>query len=206
MKKQDITKGLKYFFKKLEKKSFELDEEKASLVASRREVPFDQVETFSRALMTQNIFIHTVGMNGKHESTILSKAMFSINKVVRLYYSTSFDESVQGYIRLRPCYKQQLIVVERMHGYRPQPELLYASIDECHVIRFFSNWIVKRIDWSKTKISNLDLYKRFKDVERQEYEDRVAEEIAQLEAMELQKTLDKHFGKESRLPIRNMAP
>jgi hypothetical protein len=206
MKKQDITKGLKYFFKKLEKKSSELEEEKASYIASQRNVPFDQVETFARALMTQNIFIHTVGVNGKHESTILSKAMFSINKVVRLYYSTSFDESVQGYIRLRPCYQQQLIVVERMHGYRPKPELLYASIDECHVIRFFSNWIVKRIDWSKTKISNLDLYKRFKEVERQEYEEQVAEEIAQLEAMELQKTLDKHFGKEGRLPIRNVSP
>ncbi|MBN2606777.1 MAG: hypothetical protein JXR47_05520 [Thiotrichales bacterium] len=206
MKKQDITKGLKYFFKKLEKKSSELEEERASLVASHRDVPFDQVENFSRALMTQNIFIHTVGVNGKHESTILSKAMFSINKVVRLYYSTSFDESVQGYIRMRPCYQQQLIVVERMHGYRPKPELLYASIDECHVIRFFSNWVVKRIDWSKTKISNLDLYKRFKEVERQEYEEQVAEEIAQLEAMELQKTLDKHFGKEGRLPIRNVSP
>ncbi|WP_024850363.1 hypothetical protein [Hydrogenovibrio kuenenii] len=200
MKKQEITKGLKYFFKKLEKKSQQLDEERAADLASRREIAFDEVESFSRALMTQNIFIHTIGINGKHESTILAKAMFSINKVVRVYYSTSFDENVQGYIRLRPCYQQQLVVVERMHGYRPKPELLYASVDECHVVRYFANWISKRVDWNKTKISNLDLYKQFKEVERQEYEEKVAEEIAQIEALELKKTLDKHFGKDAKLP------
>lgn len=205
MKKEEITSGLKYFFKKLEKKSQQLDEEKASYEAGHKHVSFDQVELFTRALMTQNIFIHTVGLNGKHESTILAKAIFSINKVVRLYYSTSLDENVQGYIRLRPCYQQQLVVVERMHGYRPKPELLYASLDECHVIRYFSNWIAKRIDWNKTKISNLDLYKRFKEVERQEYEEQVADEIAQIEALELKKTLNKHFGNDVRLPIVGQA-
>ncbi len=86
--------------------------------------------------MTQNIFIYTVGVNGKRESTILTKAMFSINKVVRIYYSTSFDESQQGFLRLSPDVDQQLILVERLHGFRPKPELLYASKDECHVIRF----------------------------------------------------------------------
>lgn len=197
MKKQEMSKGLKYFFKKLEKKSNEIAESKLAYELGHKEIGFDEVEKFARAIMTQNIFIHTVGMNGKSESTILAKAMFSINKVVRIYYSTSFDESVQGYLRLRPCQEQQLVFVERMHGIRPKPELLYASFDECHVIRFFVNWLAKRIDWNKTKIENLDLYKRFKEVERQEYEERVAAEIAQLQAEELQKTLDKHFGKDS---------
>lgn len=201
MKKQEITKGLKYFFKKLEKKSQQLEDERLSYEAGHKEISFDEVENFARALMTQNIFIYTVGVNGKRESTILAKAMFSINKVVRLYYSTSFDESVQGYIRLRASQEQQLVLVERMHGFRPKPELLYASADECHVIRYFANWVAKRIDWNKTKIGNLDLYKRFKEVERTEYEDRVAEEIAELEAQELQKTLDKHFGKDAKAKL-----
>lgn len=196
MKKQDMSKGLRYFFKKLEKKSNEIADSQLAYELGQKEVGFDEVEKFARAIMTQNVFIYTVGVNGKSESTILAKAMFSINKVVRIYYSTSFDESTQGYIRLRPCQQQQLILVERMHGYRPKPELLYASFDECHVIRFFINWLTKRIDWQKTKIAHLDLYKQFKEVERQEYEERVAEEISLLQAEELQKTLDKHFGKD----------
>ncbi|MDX1796677.1 MAG: hypothetical protein R3219_08120 [Hydrogenovibrio sp.] len=200
MNQPDITKSLQYFFKKLEVRSNEIKKLKDAETIDHKQVPFDEVERFARAIMTQNIFIHTVSINGKPESTILTKAMFSINKVVRLYYSTSFDEYRQGYIRIRPCRQQQLIVVERMHGYRPKPELLYASLDECHVIRFFVNWLLKRIDWEKTKLNNLDLYKRFKEIERQEYEEQVAAEIAELEAQEIQKTLDKHFGKEP-LPL-----
>lgn len=200
MNQQDITKGLQYFFKKLEKRSEEIQGLRDAETVNYKPVPFDDVERFARAIMTQNIFIHTVGVNGKRESTILTKAMFSINSVVRLYYSTSFDEARQGYLRIRPCRIQQLVIVERMHGYRPKPEVLYASLDECHVIRFFVNWLLKRIDWEKTKLNNLDLYKQFKEIERQEYEERVASEIAELEAQEIQKTLDKHFGKEP-LPL-----
>lgn len=194
MNKTQISPALRYFFKKMERKSNEIAEFRLREVESHKTVPFDEVEKFSRALMTQNIFIHTVGVNGKHESTILSKAMFSINKVVRLYYSTSFDEYTQGYLRLRPDANQQLILVERLHGYRPKPELLYASMDECHVIRFFVSWLLRRIDWDKTKLDNLDLYKRFMEVEREELEAKIAEEEAEREAEELQKTLDKHFG------------
>ena len=176
MNKIHISPGLRYFFKKMEKKSAEIESLRLLAEENNKVVPFDEVEKFARALMTQNIFIHTVGVNGKHESTILAKAMFSINKVVRLYYSTSFDEYTQGYLRIRPDMNQQMILVERLHGYRPEPEVLYASMDECHVMRFFIGWLLRRIDWEKTKLDNLDLYKRFVEVEREELEAKIAED------------------------------
>ena len=58
----------------------------------------------------------------------------------------------------------------------------------------FIGWLLRRIDWEKTKLDNLDLYKRFVEVEREELEAKIAEEEAEREAEELQKTLDKHFG------------
>ncbi|MGC9385738.1 MAG: hypothetical protein ACP5D0_02225 [Hydrogenovibrio sp.] len=198
MTKNDMSPALKYFFKKLERKSEEVRQIHLLEVDEKHEVPFEEVERFARAIMTQNIFIFTVGVNGKRESTILTKAMFSINKVVRLYYSTSFDETQQGFIRLRPDTEQQLILVERLHGLRPRPELLYASKDECHVVRFFTNWLLRRIDWEKTKINNLDLYKRFVDLERKALEEAIAAEEAEREHHELQKTLSKHFGDNSK--------
>ena len=194
-----MSKSLRHFFKRLEKRSDQLDDLRVADEGMFKEVPFDEIERFSRAIMTQNIFIHTVGINGKHESTILSKAMFSINKVVRLYYSTSIDESRQGYLRLRADKNQQLILVERLHGLRPKPELLYASLDECHVIRFFVNWILKRIDWQKTRIKNLDLYRNMKEIERLEYEEQIAKELELLESQEIQSTLERHFGESHRL-------
>lgn len=203
MQKQLISPAVQYFFKKLEKRSTEIELSLAESSSKHQEISFDEVERFARAIMTQNIFIHTIGLNGKHESTILSKAMFSINKVVRLYYSTSMDDSVQGYLRIRPCIDRQVIVVERLHGYRPNPETLYASKDECHVVRFFVGWLLRRIDWDKTKLNNLDLYKKFVEVEREQLSARIAEEQAEREALELQKTLDKHFGESSSLRRKN---
>jgi hypothetical protein len=197
MKKQEkMSQGLRYFFKRLEKKSVELSEEITRKSFLVKNVPFDEVEKFTRSLMTQNIFINTVGTNGKIESTILSKAIFSINKVVRLYYSTSLDESRQGYIRLRADVGQQLIIVEKLHGLRPTPEVIYASLDECHVIRFFTNWILKRIDWDKTKTKHLELYKLLKEVEQEEHEAMIAKELEELEDLRIQSTLDKHFGQD----------
>jgi len=198
MKQEKMSKGLRYFFKKLEKKSGLLDSEKLEQEESVKEVPFDQVERFARALMTQNIFIYTVGMNGKRESTILTKAMFSINKVVRLYYSTTLDEYGQGYLRLSADYNRQLILVERLHGFRPEPELIYASLDENHVIRFFSNWILKRIDWEKTRVNHLELYKELKRIEVEEAEEKLAKLLAERQEAELQTTLDRHFGSKRR--------
>lgn len=200
MSKTNITPALKYFFKKLERKSDEYYRAEQSQEVKSHSVPFDEVERFARAIMTQNIFIHTVGINGKHESTILTKAMFSINKVVRLYYSTTLDENNQGYIRIRPDSEQQLILVERLHGFRPNPELLYASLDECHVIRFFISWLIRRIDWDKTKVSNLDLYKEFVEIERKEIEDEIAVQQAEQQQTELKNALKKHFPEQKKVP------
>ncbi len=185
MEELTISKGLKYFLQRLETAS-----EQAALNAQKnnfidKEVPFYQVEKFSRAIMTQNIFIRTIGINGKVESTILSKAMFSISKVVRLYYSTSLDLSNQGYLRLRPDMQQQLIIIERLHGLNAKPELLYANLDEMNIIRFFANWILKRIDWDKTKINHLELYNNMKEIEKIEHEEKIAQELAKMEDLHL---------------------
>lgn len=202
MSKSNITPALRYFFKKLERKSDEFYQAEQSRNVKANEVPFDEVERFARAIMTQNIFIHTVGINGKHESTILTKAMFSINKVVRLYYSTTLDENNQGYIRIRPDSVQQLILVERLHGYRPVPELLYASLDECHVIRFFISWLMRRIDWDKTKVSNLDLYKEFVEIERKEIEEEIAIQQAEHQQSELKNAIKMHFPDQKKVPTK----
>lgn len=178
--KKAVTPAVKYFLKHLERRSEALEKVVATERSLAQEVPFEAVENFFRRIMTQNIFIHTVGMNGRPESTILSKATFSMNRVVRLYYSTSFDDSETGFIRIQPNKVKQLIVVERLHGIRPQPEILYQSRDECHVIRFMTRWLLRRIDWKKTHLRNLDLYKQFQEQERQE-------ELERLEALEAQK-------------------
>jgi len=202
MSKKNITPALRYFFKKLERKSDEIYQAENSKNVQSHEVPFDEVERFARAIMTQNIFIHTVGINGKHESTILTKAMFSINKVVRLYYSTTLDENDQGYIRIRPDSEQQLILVERLHGYRPMPELIYASLDECHVIRFFISWLIRRIDWDKTKVNHLDLYKEFAEIERKEVEEEIAAQEAIKQEAELKNAIKKHFPDKKKVPTK----
>ena len=194
MKRNEVTRGLRYFFKKLEKRSDELAEQALLESEKHQEVPFDEVEHFIRSLMTQNIFIHTVGVNGKHESLLLGKAMFNINRVVRIHYSTSFDEANQGYLRVRPDKDEQLIVVERLHGNRPKPELLYASVNECHVMRFLTNWLLRRIDWSKTKIENLDMYRVIREIEQKEYEEKIAAELEEMQSKEIQEMLDKHFS------------
>jgi len=187
-----ITPAVKYFFRRLEKRSAEIQEALDYKASLKQEVFFEEVESFFRQLMTQNIFIHTVGMNGKHESTILSKAVFSMNKVVRLYYSTSFDENNTGFIRIRPDTSQQLIIVERLHGYRPKSEVLYVSRDQCHVIRFMVRWLMRRIDWDKTKLANLDLYKRFIKEQQEELEAEIAAAAALQEEEDIQRALEKH--------------
>jgi len=203
MKNIDVSPALQYFFKKLEKKSESLEGERLIAEAQHEEVPFEELEKFFRALKTQNIFIHTVGMSGKSTSTLLEKAIFNLNKVIRVYYSTSFDESVQGFVRIRIDMEQHLILVEKMHGYRPTPEQLYASKDECHVIRFMVRWLMRRIDWDKTKLENLDLYKRFREQEQEALEAALAEEQARIEEEAIQAELEKHFGSQAKAKIRS---
>ncbi|MBF6058955.1 MULTISPECIES: hypothetical protein [Thiomicrorhabdus] len=150
--------SLQYFYNRLKARSHAV-ERYAQSHQMKEPVNFCDIDSFFRALMTQNIFLFTVGVNGKRESTILSKAIFSMNRVVRIYYSTSFDDTESGFIRIRPDDDEDIILVERLHGYRAQPEVLYASPYSSHVIRFMIRWLIRRIDWSKTKIDNLDLQK-----------------------------------------------
>lgn len=181
MKDLELSPALKYFFKALEKKIAEHDEINRIKAGKIKEVPFDRLEKFFRSLKTQNIFIHTVGVNGKSVSMLLEKAVFNLNKVVRIYYSTSFDESVQGFVRIQVDKNQGLISVERMHGFHPAPEMLYASEDEGRVIRFMVRWLLRRIDWEKTKLNSLDLYQRYIEIQKEEEERKLMEEQALLE-------------------------
>ena len=174
--RKQVTPAVKYFLKHLERRSESLEMVVESERNAIKEIPFEEIENFFRRIMTQNIFIHTVGMNGRPESTILSKATFSMNKVVRVYYSTSFDDSETGFIRIQPNKAQQMIVVERLHGIRPKSEVLYQSRDQCHVIRFMTRWMLRRIDWNKTHLKNLDLYKQFVEQEKQEAIERFEQE------------------------------
>lgn len=193
-----LAPAVKYFFKHLEKRSEQIRSGISEVSSLHKELPFEEVEGFFRQIMTQNIFIHTVGLNGKHESTILAKAIFSMNKVVRVYYSTSFDEDNSGFIRIRPDSQEQLIIVERMHGLRAKSERIYASRDQCHVVRFMVRWLMRRIDWDKTKLNNLELYKRVVALEQEALKRKIEEQIAQQEADELQRALEKFNQKKSR--------
>jgi len=175
--RKKVSPGVKYFLKHLERRSEALEKVVSAESNAYQDLPFEEVEGFFRRIMTQNIFIHTVGMNGRPESTILSKATFSMNRVVRIYYSTSFDDNETGFIRIQPNKAKQLIIVERLHGMRPKSEILYQSRDECHVIRFMTRWLLRRIDWNKTHLRNLDLYKQFHEQEKQE-------ELERLQAIE----------------------
>lgn len=194
MKKMEISEPLEYFFYKLERKVNELEEERKRLAVNEEPVEFDDVERFVRALMTQNIFLHTVGLNGKPESTIMAKATYSINKVIRIYYSTSLDHANQGYIRIHPCHERQTIVVERLHGYLPEAELLYSNKSQRHVIRYVTSWLMNCIDWSKTKLNNLDLYRQMKLEEQKALEAKIAEAREMIQTQEVQEALLKYFG------------
>lgn len=172
-----LTPGVKYFFSSLETRSDLLKEAKRQEAQRFKEIPIDEVEQFFRTIRTQNIFIKTVGLNGKQESTILSKAIFNLNKVVRIFYSISLDDSQSGFVRIMPDVINQTIVIEVLHGLRPKPEVLYHSPNQASIIRFMTRWLLRRIDWKMTKLDNLDLYKQFVEERRLEMEERIQEQI-----------------------------
>ena len=189
MNEHDMTPAVRYFFKRLEKRSDEIGRVLSAEAEANKELDFDGVNGFFRQIMTQNIFINTVGQNGKRESTILSKAIFSMNRIVRVYYSTSFDDINSGFIRIRPDQKQQLIIIERMHGHRAKAEFIYGSRDQCHIIRFMIRWLLRRIDWSKTKLANLELYKRYLEELENEAKAQIEAAMALKEREEAQQAL-----------------
>ncbi|MBE0493293.1 MAG: hypothetical protein IBX48_03030 [Thiomicrospira sp.] len=173
----DISPAVKFFFKSLERRSDALKNAERLTEIRYKEVPIDEVEQFFRSIKGQNIFINTVGVNGKRESTILAKAIFNLNQVVRVYYSISFDDSQSGFLRIRTDVENQTIAVERIHGLRPRPELLYQSADQLKIVRYMTRWLLRRIDWDKTKLNNLELYKQFVEARREEHEAQLREQI-----------------------------
>ena len=173
----DISPAVKFFFKSLERRSDALKNAERLTEIRYQDVPIDQVEQFFRTIKAQNIFINTVGVNGKRESTILAKAIFNLNQVVRVYYSISFDDTQSGFLRIRTDVENQTIVVERIHGLRPRPELLYQSADQLKIVRYMTRWLLRRIDWNKTKLNNLELYRQFVEARREEHEAQLREQI-----------------------------
>ncbi len=188
-----ISPSARYFIKLLEKRSMEIQHELESQSLASQEVHFEEIDLFFKQVMSQNIFIYTVGQNGKRESTILAKAVFSMSQVIRIFYSTSFDDEQSGFIRIRKDQKLQLIIVERMHGIRPKAELLYSSADQCHVIRFLIRWIMRRVDWSKTKLANLELYRRYHQELQVEAEAKVNAALVQQEQERVQREYEAHM-------------
>ena len=173
----DITPAVKFFFKSLERRSDALKNAERLTEIRYQDVPIDEVEQFFRTIKAQNIFINTVGVNGKRESTILAKAIFNLNQIVRVYYSISFDDTQSGFLRIRTDVENQTIVVERIHGLRPRPELLYQSADQLKIVRYMTRWLLRRIDWNKTKLNNLELYKQFVEARREQHEAQLREQI-----------------------------
>lgn len=57
---------------------------------------------------------------------------------------------------------------------------------------------MRRIDWDKTKLNNLDLYKRVVAQEQEEIRHKIEEQIAQQEAEEIQRALEKFKQKKAR--------
>ncbi|WP_044408051.1 hypothetical protein [Thiomicrospira microaerophila] len=175
--KQDITPALKHFFNSLERRQQAVHNANALKRDRFKEVEFSEVEQFFRAVRTQNIFIHTVGLNSKAESTILNKALYSMGRVARIYYSSSFDDRKNGFLVIFPDQELQTIVIERMHGLRPTPEMLYHSPDQLKIVKYITRWLLRRIDWKKTKLNNLELYRLFVEARNEEHERQLQEQI-----------------------------
>ncbi len=193
-----ISPSARYFIKRLEKRSQEIQRALSLEKLAHQEIPFDEIDLFFKQMMSQNIFIYTVGQNGKRESTILAKAVFSMSQVIRIFYSTSFDDENTGFIRIQADKNKQVIVVERLHGIRPRPEILYSSRDQCHVIRFLIRWLLRRIDWDKTKLANLELYRRYHQELQEEAEAKMNAALLQQEQERVQRDYEEHMKNQAR--------
>lgn len=182
MSNKQLTESIKYFLRRLEKEVETIQRQKETQRPEETN-DFEEIEQFFRTIKMQNIFIFVVGINGKPESSSLPKLIFSLGKVVRIYYSLSLDSEQAGFMRIRLNTDENLIIIERLHGYRPKPEIIYASKNPCHIIRFVTRWMLRRIDWKKTKLHNLDLYKQYL-TEREEEVRRRKEQEAHTEIEE----------------------
>jgi hypothetical protein len=153
--------ALFYFMRLLERAEDRAMVRKFEQEDSHHFVPFEMVEKFMRQVRQQNIFVFVPGWSSKRESLLITKVSFSMGSVVRLYEGVSVRDEDNSYIRIYPDPKRGKIVVERLRGPDYVPKMIYAHREECHIIRFIAHWIVDRIDWEKTRLRNLDLYKLF---------------------------------------------
>ncbi|AHF02176.1 hypothetical protein THIAE_01000 [Thiomicrospira aerophila AL3] len=133
-----------------------------------------EIVHFFRILKGQNIFIQTIGLTGKLESNILSNVVYNFNDEIRLYYSQSLDDSMSGFIRVCPDIAQSVIAVDNIYG-EPLSQLrLYQSPDQKAILKYMIRWLLKRIDWNKTRLDNIDLYHIFLERKQAEAEAEVA--------------------------------
>jgi len=155
-----LTEAIQYFLRHLEREA-EIVKQKQAVHQPEEVIDFEIIERFFRTLKMQNIFIFVVGINGKPESSSLPKLIFSLSRVVRIYYSLSLDTNQAGFLRVKLNEDETMVLIERLHGYRPTPEIIYTSKYPCHIIRFITRWMLRRIDWNKTKLQHLEIYKQY---------------------------------------------
>jgi len=161
--------ALFYFLRRLERAEDQyLTRSFAESLKTQHDVPFELVELFVRRVRQQNIFVRVLGPSGKKESLLLNKVIFSMNKVVRIYCSFSLRDEENSYLRMYPNRRKGVITVERLAGAWDAPQVVFEHHDQCHAIRFITNWVVARLDWQKTKLHNLDIYKLFVQTRQQQ--------------------------------------
>lgn len=168
--------ALFYFLRRLERAEDQyLTQTFIEAYQTHHNVPFELVDHFVRRLRQQNIFVFARGPNGKPKSLLLTKILFSMNKVIRLYYSLSLREEDYTYLRIYPNSRTGKIAVERVRDRKEPPKVIYAHRDQYHIVRFLTNWIVARMDWKKTKLRNLDIYKLFVETRQRQLEQKLRE-------------------------------
>ena len=153
--------ALFYFMRLLERAEDRAMVQQFEQEESHHYVPFELVEKFMRQVRQQNIFVFVPGWSGKAESLLITKVSFAMGGVVRLYEGVSVRDEDNSFLRIYPDPRSGKIVVERLRGPDFVPKQIYAHREQCHIIRLIAHWIIDRIDWEKTRLRNLDLYKLF---------------------------------------------
>lgn len=175
MKPEDIfSPAIDAFFAKLIHREQAVRRMEAFADALRPQINADEIVHFFRVLKGQNIFIQTIGLTGKLESNILSNVIYNFNDEVRLYYSQSLDDSRSGFIRVCPDIDEGLIAVDNIYGDPLSQYRLYQSPDQKAILKYMIRWLLKRIDWQKTRLDNIDLYHVFRERKQAEAEAEVA--------------------------------
>lgn len=189
MKPEDIfSPAIDAFFAKLIHREQAVRRMEVFADAVRPQLNSEEIVHFFRVLKGQNIFIQTIGLTGKLESNILSNVIYNFNDEIRLYYSQSLDETQSGFIRVCPDLPEGVIAVDNIYG-EPLSQLrLYQSPDQKAILKYMIRWLLKRIDWQKTRLDNIDLYHIFLERKQAEAEAEVARLQAEFAAHQAQLT------------------